>query len=269
MIAAPSASGLTHKVVFTNFSGNDKYKDKAQRVKGYLSNHRLIASFIDQKDVCRISFNKEFNPAWVSYGHADRNDIELSTWYFENRSTGYLMGMLCHEFGVHPIPDMMVADEDTVGANEEIRTGLDDKVVTIGAADQQDHIFASVPGYMRYAMYLDVVTQMAVLLKDDTTPSRFGTVVADLLDCYLMDIASILATNDHRAKGIFSLGDVAAYYNHHLPLAVNNVNAYGLDARYTASLKPKSKFNIFCDYGGVLGDLAKGAVDGSSMVKKK
>jgi hypothetical protein len=31
-----------------------------------------------------------------------------------------------------------------------------------------------------------------------------------------------------------------------------------LDARYTASLKPKSKF-----------DIAKGSVDGSSMAKKK
>jgi hypothetical protein len=47
------------------------------------------------------------------------------------------------------------------------------------------------------------------------------------------------------------------------------VGAYGLDAQYTASLKEKSKFNIFCDDGGVLGDLLKGAVDGSSMQAKK
>ncbi|MFT3764130.1 MAG: hypothetical protein QM820_01215 [Minicystis sp.] len=169
--------------------------------------------------------------------------IEMDSWYFENYPLGYCTGMLCHEFAVHHMGDYQLAYDkkkpvDTEksyyekgGTNEGKDFGTKHKpLVNPSKAGQTDHVFAAYPEWARYNVYQETVMEVAGIMASrsgKSAPSGEVTVtdadVTDLFKCYLMDVASIQSTNDHRAKGIMSPSALADCYNIHRKLLLDKL----------------------------------------------
>jgi len=136
---------------------------------------------------------------------------------------------------MHPMaqvtPDMG-REEENFRAMPYPVPGLEGKDVPDGfaamnsaTAKQPDHVLGVIPGSPRYTVYRDVTLEMADLLLRDVHNREEGARerdVTDLIDCFLMDVASIAATNDNRVRGMPIPGnsegevirtDVAAVYN--------------------------------------------------------
>jgi len=239
-------------IYFTNAA--KPWKEKAKQIVDYLSRHKGITDYLGDRP-CPITLNTDENPAAV-IDRGNRVQIDLAGWYFETYSLGYVLGMLCHEFAVHPMATaegFHEFEEDML--TEPLETGLEGLTVTAQAAKQQDHIFASVRGMPRFRIYRNVVMEMAALLAEEDmrqffATDRGGSGAADLIDCYLMDVASILGTNDHRKQGFSKAGSIAALYN----LLRDELLAEMRDnPRYSAVPKhvrreDKSTFDVFSDY---------------------
>ncbi|MFH9864476.1 hypothetical protein, partial [Streptomyces sp. NPDC017202] len=83
-------------------------------------------------------------------------------------------------------------------------------------AGQADHVMAASPERMRHRIYRDVVVEMARVLAQQAANGDEGAVpkdVTDLFDTYLMDVATIAVTNDHRARAVTDPGYTARSYN--------------------------------------------------------
>ncbi|MFT3775446.1 MAG: hypothetical protein QM820_59625 [Minicystis sp.] len=218
---------------------------KAIAICTCLSKHASICQFVDQGGrwggKCPIRLIDTYNPASV-HPQDDGLWVNISHYYLEKYSLGYNMGMLCHEFGVHPMGRGMgqgkTMENMIRNTESQLRdTNLGDYVVSVPGlrvvasdAPQPEHIFASVPVSPRRTIYRNTVIEMARVLVSSNSlvgSCAKGTCargvlnrchVADLVDCYLMDVASILATNDNRVKGVVGThtGNIVAIYNHAL-----------------------------------------------------
>jgi hypothetical protein len=174
--------------------------------------------------------------------------IEMDAWYFENYTLGYCTGMLCHEFAVHPLGDYRLKHRsDDALATEARYKRRGDRAgqaygdaphaqVTPSTAGQADHAFAAHPSSPRHDVYMETVIDVAVSMLRfiDNGPIAGQVAVAnrdvtDLFKCYLMDVASIHHTNDHRPKGIVDPAGLARCFNTHLMLLTNTLNAEGND----------------------------------------
>lgn len=229
---------LSHgNISFTNVSL--KYPEsqgKATRVLELLSSNSKVKSFLGDRS-CRITLEKRTTeaPANVVDKGAEGVFVTLASYYLENYDIGYIVGMLCHEFGMHPMaqaaPNMSEEEENFRGMPYPV-PGLEGKEVPDGVASmnsdtaqQADHVLGVIPGSPRYTVYRDVTLEMADLLLRDVRNKEEGAReqdVTDLIDCFLMDVASIAATNDDRKRGMPLLGnsegetirkDIAAVYN--------------------------------------------------------
>ncbi len=213
---------------FTNVA--KEQQTKADQIIRLLETHTSIAAFIGTRP-CYITLVERDMPADIS-SDAKRVQINLAIWYFDKMSIGRIMGMLNHEFGIHPIAsagDTSDEDdmEDTVfmtGAEVTTGGGLFSKgktelhTVKASAAKQADHIFGSLPAFNRYRAYQQVVIEMLTALNTVIQTKGSDVPVSELtvvLDTYLMDIASILAANDDRMQAAKSPNLVAALYNIH------------------------------------------------------
>lgn len=165
--------------------------------------------------------------------------IEMDSWYFENYPLGFCAGMLCHEFAVHCMGDFMMTDNQR--AAERFHHGHvvgswapSTNPLTCG---QRDHVFASCDLQARYRNYRATIIQVAQAMTAAVgvapAPGRVAVVandVTDLLRCYLMDVASIQATNDHRASGLTKPGLVATCFNNHRAALLVALGAAGAGA---------------------------------------
>ncbi|MFG2785402.1 hypothetical protein ACGFY7_47260 [Streptomyces prunicolor] len=236
--AVVQRSKLSHgNISFTNVAL--KYPEsqgKATRILELLASNTQIKSFLADR-TCRITLEKRTTetPANVVDKGAEGVFVTLASYYLENYDIGYIVGMLCHEFGMHP---MAQAAPNTGREEENFRgmpypvPGLEGKDVPEGfasmnsdTAKQPDHVLGVIPGSPRYTVYRDVTLEMADLLLRDVHNKAEGARerdVTDLIDCFLMDVASIAATNDNRVRGMPIPGnsegeairkDIAAVYN--------------------------------------------------------
>jgi hypothetical protein len=228
---------------FTNVSPD--YMDKATRVLDLLSSHSVIKKYVNGRP-CRITLEKRTadTPADVIDRGADGVQVTMAAHYFENYEIGYIAGMLAHEFGIHPVPESRrgVAEEEAMFKDMDWPVpGLPGSTMNTSTAKQGDHVLGVLPSSPRYQIYKDVALEMARLLLRDATsqaPEASTKDVTDLLDCFLMDVASVAATNDNRlaAASLFSGAavrrNIAKVYEHYKDEVSSN-----LPEQY-ADLKP-------------------------------
>lgn len=196
------------------------YAAKANDIITSLQNTPGIAAFLNNKNTL---ISLEYEPMLASVRIvADQVLIKLSPWFFEQESRGRILGMLAHEFGVHPLATEAMtvpeqAQEQTdITANTAFPTGIMGHTITPGAAGQTDHIFAAVQGQPRYVTYRKTVHEMTTaMLQEAQQPNATITEahVTDAIMTYLSDVAMILATNDQRPSIVTNPGRTAECFN--------------------------------------------------------
>ncbi|MFE0478236.1 hypothetical protein ACFW2V_42255, partial [Streptomyces sp. NPDC058947] len=209
---------------FMNLNQTDRYLDKAVRIAELLDEHATIRNYIGDRTV-RITLHLRTTetPADVTDRGDDGVDINLASYYFEKYDTGYIMGMLAHEIGLHPLASgntRIVEEEDLYRGMPLLVPGLETlktpRFMNTEDAGQEDHIMAAFPHTIRHGIYRDIVAEMAEVLERRArvgVPGAKNQDVTDLIDTYLMDLASIAVTNDHRAKAILDPSYTARAYN--------------------------------------------------------
>ncbi|MFJ7998669.1 hypothetical protein ACIQ7D_16210 [Streptomyces sp. NPDC096310] len=273
------------KIAFTNLNQkNEKYREKATRVLQLLSSHESIQTYLGNRK-CDIVIEQRMKetPADVVDRGAEGVVVTLAAYYFESYDIGYIAGMLAHEFAIHPMADnkpQLGQEEDgfkglpfPVPGLEESRGGA--KMMNSDDAKQSDHVLGAIPGSPRYEVYKSVALEMANLLMQDVEnkePNAKAQDVTDLLDCFLMDVASIAATNDDRLKGTPEKSgamqvrkDIASVYNRYKAL----VSAGLPDSSPIKPFFPQDKthWGVLKDFATLATRAAGGAVGAPSIDK--
>lgn len=194
---------------FANLKNKQKYRSKADAIIAVLQASPNINQFLNNKNVLIVL---ESNSAISSISVVgDQVQISLSSWFFEQESRGRIVGMLLHEFAVHPLaneqigPGNLAQEAIDIQQNTPFPTnipGHDNHTVTPGAAGQTDHIFAAVTGQPRFLVYQQTAYELASAMFERTVnnPDVTEAHVTDLIMTYLSDLAMILATNDNRIQ---------------------------------------------------------------------
>ncbi|MFJ7071687.1 hypothetical protein [Streptomyces sp. NPDC098781] len=243
---------------FTNLKHtSEKYRDKAVRIIDLLRRHDTIRAYIDGRP-CRITLRVRTTetPADVIDRGEDGVDINLASYYFEKYEIGYVMGMLAHEIGLHPLASRNpnIPDEEVMFEGVPLAVpGLTDlrtpRTMSTEGAGQADHIMAAFPSSTRHGIYRDIVVRMAEILAEDATNGEENAKakdVTDLIDCYLMDLASIAVTNDHRMNAATEPGYTAKVYNAYKEAFLTRLAA---DASFRTLLpSDKSMFGVINDF---------------------
>ncbi|WP_414112178.1 hypothetical protein, partial [Streptomyces sp. CWNU-52B] len=206
-VLSPFKSG---RFEFTNLKHTDvRYRDKAVRIIELLGDHPTIRDYIGNRQV-RITLHLRTTetPADVTDRGDAGVDINLASYYFEKFDVGYIMGMLAHEIGLHPLAsrNTNIPDEEEMFRGIPLPVpGLADsrspRTMNTEGAGQADHIMAAFPSSTRHGIYRDIVLKMADLLAESARVGVEGAKakdVTDLFDTYLMDLASIAITSDYR-----------------------------------------------------------------------
>ncbi|WP_051715143.1 hypothetical protein [Streptomyces sp. NRRL S-475] len=209
---------------FTNLNQTDAYVDKAVRIIELLDEHSTISDYVNGRPV-RITLHLRTTetPADVRDLGPDGVQINLASYYFEKYDTGYIMGMLAHEIGLHPLAsrntDIPEQEEAYRGMPLPV-PGLTDlkqpRTMNTESAGQADHIMAAYPATIRHGIYRDIVVEMAGILARRArvgVPGAKTRDVTDLFDCYLMDLASIAVTSDYRMNAVKEPNYTARVYN--------------------------------------------------------
>ncbi|WNG54986.1 hypothetical protein F0U59_09520 [Archangium gephyra] len=265
---------------------------KADRLKTMLDESVSLNGFIARNVQCQINTTTtEYNPASI-YNPEYVNPkgsllIEIAEWFFRNYTAGYIVGMLCHEVGAHymadkalrvqpvsqlrglvekPITHAVRLTQRSHQNSEERITDFSMKIqdaatgwyYTPSDAKQPDHIFASCYGYARYYYYRNLMIEFAEIIaryrrSDDDSFSAQD--LPDLIDCWLMDISSILATKDARGWGPVYAWWMSTSYAEHLNHLKADVNGLTNDADVRAAvqgMQNKSSARIFANYGQMI-----------------
>jgi hypothetical protein len=204
---------------FANLSTDQMYVTKGQSIIDGLRATPSIMNFLRDKDAL---ITLEADPQLASVRVVgDQVQITLSPWFFEQQSRGRILGMLAHEFGVHPLAtEGMTAQErqdEVNNVNVQYPSGRPGQTVTAAAAGQRDHIYAAVEGQPRFREYRRTLYEMARGLLATAQGAHPGGAteahVTDLIMTYLSDIAMILATNDHRGQIVTHSDETATVFN--------------------------------------------------------
>jgi len=133
-----------------------------------------------------------------------------------------------------------------------------------GPRKQRDHIMAAKPSGRRSEVYKSVVLEFARTLHEDALAGKAGgggREVTELLDCYLMDLASIAVTDDNRSDGVVRPGEIAKVYNRYRSLLLGDLAT--TDPLRELFPAEKTMMNVLGDYSG-MGFTVAGAVIGSA-----
>ncbi|MGJ5756710.1 hypothetical protein [Streptomyces galbus] len=243
---------------FTNLKHtDDRYRDKAVRIIELLREHPTIRTYVGSRPV-RITLHVRTTetPADVRDLGDEGVRINLASYYFEKYDTGYIMGMLAHEIGLHPLASRNgnIPDEEAMFEDIPLPVpGLADlatpRTMSTRGAGQADHIMAAFPSSTRHGIYRDIVVEMAETLARQAQSGEEGakaTDVTDLFDCYLMDLASIAITNDYRMNAAKEPNYTARVYNAYKEL----LHARLADRPALRALLPTSKslFGVINDF---------------------
>jgi hypothetical protein len=267
-----------HDISFVNVNSRSRgHVEKARTILGLLARHPEISAYRNRRPAA-ITLRRRFaeTPADVHDRGADVQ-INLASYYFEEYSIGYVVGMLAHEFAIHPLGDTRQAVRDYEKGKAAYRFAVPGvpgaTLVPNRARSSVDHPFGAAPESPRYQAYRDVVLSFATLLFDDALRAGGAGMeyIPDLLDCFLMDVASIAATNDNRLLGMpprFGSGEVreriAASYNDYLARISADIDER--DPRLGPFLPPpKTAGHVLTDYTTLARHAFEGLVTGPSM----
>ncbi|MFK4225959.1 hypothetical protein [Streptomyces sp. NPDC019890] len=255
---------------FTNLNQTERYVDKAVRIVELLDEHSTIKNYVGGRPV-RITLHLRTTetPADVRDLGDDGGQINLASYYFEKYDIGYIMGMLAHEIGLHPLAsrDTNIPDEEGMFAGVPLTVpGLTDlkipRMMNTEGAGQADHIMAAFPSSTRHRIYRDIVLKMADVLAEDARTGEEGAKpadVTDLIDCYLMDLASIALTNDHRTNAAKEPNYTARVYNAYKDLfQAQLAGATALQALQALLPSNKSMFGVMNDFRRIATHVAIG-----------
>jgi hypothetical protein len=262
---------------FTNLGSNrEDFIAKATRLLEMLANTPSITAFQAGRPVeITIERHNMKTPAWVR-DCGTHVKVQLAAYYFEQYPLGYVAGMLGHEFGIHPVASArheILDEEKHLYSLPVPAPGLPAQLMNTDGAGQPSHILGAWPSTMRFGVYRTVVFEMADRLWWDVTNRVEGARTEDITDLfhtYLMDIASIAATNDHRDQGIPMRNgssqvraDIATVYNHHRQQFLNNP---ALDPRLTHFLpEPTTANDVSRDYYALIGRYVRGVTSAPSV----
>lgn len=246
----------------------DAYKGAA--LEALANQSASLQNFIDMSKSCNFFVSEDYNPASIynpSYQSGDLK-IEISRWFLKGYSVGYIAGMLCHEVGAHFLTDDLMhsiehdQEKAIIAKNIKVKDAATDWSYTPSKAEQPDHIFASCYGEKRYTHYRRLMIEFATLIANCVNVPFSGKILftnkdlTDLIDCWLMDVASILATKDKRARGVMPpyTSYVATAHGMHLAKLqadaaslTNNASVLQAIANATA----KSTSNVLGEYGSM------------------
>jgi hypothetical protein len=259
---------------FANLSGEAKYVTKAQAIVAGLLATPSIQNFMQNKDAL-ITLESDSQLASVSVV-GDQVQITLSPWFFEQESRGRILGMLAHEFGVHPLARAAMSQAELAQEQLDIQqdtafaTGIAQHNITPGAAGQHDHVFAAVSGQPRFRIYRRTVHEMASALFATAHGQNANGVteahVTDLIMTYLSDIAMILATNDHRGQIVANPGRTAQAFNLERARWINSLNAQNAADAGLIRLTPgqKTASNVLGEVKSIAGSWLLSIFTGST-----
>lgn len=206
---------------FANLKNEQKYQTKGAEIVATLQATPSIQGFLANKNTL---ITLEHDPQLASVNvNDDQVRITLSPWFFEQQSRGRIVGMLAHEFGVHPLADEALTAGEQQQETQDIAndtafaTGLPGHTITPGAAGQTDHIFAAVEAQPRFNSYRQTAYEMANAMFVRTQANAANVTEAHVTDqimTFLSDIAMILATNDHRGRIVAEPQRTADAFNH-------------------------------------------------------
>src|SRR6185312_4642783 len=204
--------------------------------------------------------------------------VWVADYFFRDYGMPYVMGMLMHEFAVHPMASQFsqVRDESDAYAPQRYRDRATGQVMvdaipihipgfngtrTIstvprasGPRKQPDHINVARPNGFRFKVYQRAIFDIALSMQHDSLLRLPGTSrrdARDVMDSYLMDLASIAVTEDNRARGALNWTDVATSYNAYRDLLIQGLGDLSSDdaARLLANVPaPKTATDVFNDY---------------------
>lgn len=229
--------------------------DKASKLRWMVMDSASMQAWIAKDKSCRFLVTNEANPATIydPAGQTGNLFIRISKWFIQGYSAGYIAGMLCHEVGAHYLATARIKANKTWTKEVEFRANkkkIKDPLTGWSyepmKASQPDHIFAACATQPRYRAYRDIFIEFATIIAEDldkTVGAPFFSEedLNDLLDCWLMDISSILATTDRRGRGPFLANYVATAYNAHLADLQRNRVLLTRNARLRNVINNKSR----------------------------
>jgi hypothetical protein len=197
-----------------------KYANKAAAIVHTLQNSPVIAAFLGNRNALITLDFSLANLASVRVD-GDQVQISLSPWFFEQQSRGRIVGMLAHEFGIHPVADALMTPPqhhqeglDTAGQTP-LATGVGGDTINYDTTNQADHIFGAIAGNPRHTHYQETAYSLAsTMLANQAHTGATNAHITDVMMSYLADLAMILATSDHRGRTVTNLQRTADYFNH-------------------------------------------------------
>ncbi|MFD8723555.1 hypothetical protein ACFV2H_37720 [Streptomyces sp. NPDC059629] len=265
---------------FVNLSSaRPEFVAKAQRILELLTAHGEIGNFLGRRPA-RIVLVKRFadKPADV-VSDPQGVTVHLAAYYFEQYSIGYIMGMLAHEFGIHPVASsyrkVLEEEEELFHGFPVPVPGLKlTHVMNSSTAKQRDHVLGAIPGAPRFEVFKRVALNMARTLLNHmyaNPESARPADVTDLFDTFLMDLASTAATNDNRQAGLSTTRDghtvranIATAYNAYKADLARDVSQ--LDLRLVPLMpEDKTADDVTRDYMTLARRAAAGLLGAPSM----
>lgn len=223
---------------FANVDMDDpKYQSKADDLIEILQNTPVIMHYLRDKNAL-ITLEEDPDNLASVIEKGEQVQITLAPWFFEQQSRGKIVALLAHEFGIHPLADDLMS-EDEIG-NEKglvyapetedahatlgtpMDTGLNDDTVVSNDTNQDDHLFGSIEGNPRMNHYrqtlFDMINAMAGKIVtargNDTQIDLEDQHITDAIFAYFSDMATILATNDRRQATKTNARRAARYFNY-------------------------------------------------------
>ncbi|MFV8749346.1 hypothetical protein ACNOYE_02215 [Nannocystaceae bacterium ST9] len=245
-----------------------------------------VDPFVGKNGICQFTTTNEYNPASIydpnSVDPKGSLLIEIAQWYLRTHSAGYIIGMLCHEVGAHYMATAALtknaytqgptsssakihSEQHITKQKMKIKDAATGWWYAPAKVTQADHVFASCSGFARYKFYRDLMIEFAEVIafnRRSNSSSFAANDLPDLLDCWLMDIASILATSDARAWGAILpyANYLTTAYNAHLTKLKSDRTTLTLDSdvqNAIQGLSQKWTYQVVGAYGGMIPKLFK------------